>query len=86
MKNINCKPIEEAFDVNKALKYFNTKVSEAFDRHAPTIQKNVKGRPCKWLTRELKKETNNRDWQLRKARKSKFGERLVKLQTTSKSL
>ena len=49
------------------LKYFNTKVFEIFDRHAPTIQKNVKGRPCKWVTRELKKEMNNRDWKPRKA-------------------
>ena len=60
---------EEACDINKALKYFNTKVSGAFDRHAPTIQKNVKCRPCKWLTRELKKDMNNRDRQLRKAMK-----------------
>ena len=45
-------------------------MSEVFNKHAPTIQKNVKGRPCKWLTRELKMEMNNRDRQLRKARKS----------------
>ena len=69
IKSINWKPIEEASDVNKALKYFNTKVSEVFGRHAPTIQKNVKGRPCKWLNRELKKEMNNRYGQLRKASK-----------------
>ena len=43
MKNINWEPIEEASDVNKALKYFNAKVSEVFDRYAPTIQKKVKG-------------------------------------------
>ena len=47
IKNINWESIEEASDVNKALKYFNTKVSEVFDRHAPTIQKNIKRRPCK---------------------------------------
>ena len=70
IKNINWKPIEKESDVNKALKNFNAKVSEVFDRHARTIQKNVKRRPCKWLTRELKKEINNRDRQLRKARKS----------------
>ena len=50
-KNINWKPIEEASEVNKAFRYFNTKVSKIFDRHEPTIQKNVKGRPCKWLTK-----------------------------------
>ena len=43
IKNINWEPIEEASDVNKALKYFNAKVSEVFDRYAPTIQKKVKG-------------------------------------------
>ena len=47
IKNINWKPIEEASDVNKSLKYFNAKLSEVFDRHATTIQKNIKGRPCK---------------------------------------
>ena len=70
IKNISWKPIEKASHVNKALKYFNTKVSDVFDRHVPTIQKNVKGRPCKWLTRELKKEMNNQERQPRKARKS----------------
>ena len=70
IKNINWKPIEKESDVNKALKNFNAKVSEVFDRHARTIQKNVKRRPCKWLTRELKKKMNNRDRQLSKARKS----------------
>ena len=55
------KPIEEASDVNKALKYFTTKVSKVFDRHAPIIQKKVKGRQCKWLTRKLKKEMDNED-------------------------
>ena len=70
IKSINPKPIEEVSDVNKVLEYFNAKVSEVSDRHAPSIQKKVKGRPCKWLTRELKKEMNNRVRQLRKAKKS----------------
>ena len=70
IKNINWKPIEEASDVNKALKYFKTKVSKVFDRHAPTIRKKVKERLCKWLIRELKKEVNNQNRQLRKAIKS----------------
>ena len=34
------------------------------------MENNFKGRPCKWLTGELKKEINNRDRQLRKVRKS----------------
>ena len=58
IKNINWKPIKEASDFNKALKYFNTKVSKVFDRYAPTMRKKVKERLCKWLIRELKKETN----------------------------
>ena len=61
IKNLDWKPIEEASDVNKALKYFTTKVSKVFDRHAPIIQKKVKGRQCKWLTRKLKKEMDNED-------------------------
>ena len=70
IKNINWKPIKEASDFNKALKYFNTKVSKVFDRYAPTMRKKVKERLCKWLIRELKKEMNNQNRQLRKARTS----------------
>ena len=69
IKNINWKLIVETSDVNEVLKYFNAKVSEVFNWHASTVQKNVKGRACKWLTRELKKEMNNWYQQLRKARK-----------------
>jgi len=71
LKNINWSPIEEATDVNTAVDYLNTKLTDIYDRHAPKVQKTVKGRPCKWLTRELKTEMNSRDCQLRKARRTK---------------
>ena len=70
LKNINWKPIEEGSDIYKAIKYFNTKVSGVFDSHSPTIQKKAIGGLCKWVARELKKEINNQDRQLRKVRKS----------------
>ena len=69
VKNINWTSLESINDVNSALNFFNTTLGEIFDKHAPIIRKKVKGKPCKWLTRELKGVMNNRDKQLRKARK-----------------
>ena len=39
------------------------------DKHAPFIQKKIRGRDCPWLTNEIKK-INKKDFLLRKARKT----------------
>ena len=49
---------------------FNVIVKNIFDKHAPTINKRTKSRPCAWNTDELKKFMNKRDRVLKKARKS----------------
>ena len=54
----------------KCLNISTQKYPKVFDSHAPTIKKNIKGKPYKWMTRGLKKEMNNQDRQLRKVRKS----------------
>lgn len=46
-------------------------LNETFTKHAPFINKRVKGRPCPWLDNNTKSELNNRDKALRKARRSK---------------
>ena len=40
------------------------------DRHALLIERYVCGRDCPWLTLEIKQEIRERDYYLRKARKS----------------
>ena len=63
-------PGYEATEVNVALKYFNHKLKNLFDKHAPISEKRVKSCPCKWLTAELKIEMDNRDKLHQKAQKS----------------
>ena len=63
-------PGYEATEVNVALKYFNRKLKNLFDKHAPISEKRVKSCPCKWLTAELKIEMDNWDKLHQKAQKS----------------
>ena len=63
-------PVYGATDANVALKYFNHKLKNLFDKHAPISEKRVKSRPCKWLTTELKIEMDHWGKLHRKAQKS----------------
>ena len=40
------------------------------NKHAPMIEKRVKGKSCPWLSKEVKNEMNIRDRLLRKVRKT----------------
>ena len=40
------------------------------DKHALLIERSVRGRDCPWLTSEIKQKIRERDYYLRKARKS----------------
>jgi len=42
---------------------------ETFNIHAPFVQKQIKGKRCPWLTREVRQKLKGRDQILRKARK-----------------
>ena len=68
---IDWMPVYKVSEVNVALKYFNHKLKNLFDKHAPISEKRVKSCPCKWLTVELKIEMDNRDNLHRKAQKSR---------------
>ena len=46
-------------------------LARCINRHAPITKKTVKGKPIPWLTKEIKKQMNDRDRLLRKARKLK---------------
>lgn len=69
-EQVNWLPVLSLSNVNDAVNTFNGIVKDIFDKHAPIIQKRVKGRPCAWLNENLKSIINQRDQLLRKARKS----------------
>jgi len=71
IKNANWDVIYNISNVNKAVEYFNNILETAFNKHAPMINKNVKGRPCPWLNSEIKNKMNLRDKFLRKYRKTR---------------
>ena len=86
INEIGWQPLYQATDVNIAVNYFNTEVRQIFDKHAPIVEKRAKGRPCKWLTSEVKTEMNHRDKALRKARKTNIASDWLKYKKTTKLL
>ena len=54
---------------NSAWIYLKSILTHLFDKHAPQIEKKVKGRYCPWLTPGIKRLMNERDIQLWKARR-----------------
>ena len=71
LQNTNWNELYSCISVHDAWKIIKAKLSEVFDRHAPMIEKRVKGRYCPWLTTENRGLMNQRDAALRKAQKSK---------------
>ena len=71
MKNTNWQVINECHDSNICWKFFKDILTRCINTHAPMTKKTVKGKPIPWLTEEIKKQMNDRDGLLRKARKSK---------------
>ena len=62
--------IIQSKNVNSAWTSMKETLLRVINKHAPIIQKRVKGRYCPWLTPELKTLMNNRDKFHRKARKT----------------
>ena len=66
-------PLYSENNGNTCWSYLKNVLTTKIDCHAPKIQKQIKGKPCPWLTIELKSLMNTRDKARRKARKSKKG-------------
>ena len=49
---------------------FKSLLKSVIDKHAPLTKKRVRGRDSPWFTNEIKTKTYERDYYLRKARKS----------------
>ena len=71
LESVNWDQVYNASNVNTALNFFNETVCRVFNKHAPIIEKRVKGRHCPWLNEEIKRVMNDRDKALRKSRKTK---------------
>ena len=57
-------------DVNDAWKLWEKLFVDKCETHAPLVNKKVRGQCCPWLTSDLKKLMNERDYYLKKARRS----------------
>ena len=57
-------------DVNAAWCFIKDMITTVFNRHAPFIEKQVKDPFRPWLSTEIRRQMNNRDKALRKARKT----------------
>ena len=57
-------------DVQSSWNSFKQTLMTIINRHAPLIEKKVRGRDCPRLTHEIKEKMYERDYLLNKARKS----------------
>ena len=66
---------ENVICVDKLWLNFKSAFLKVADRHAPLIQKRVRGVDnCPWMTGQIKKDIRQRDYFLKKARKSSHDE------------
>ena len=70
LRNSKWKDFYECDDVTTAWNFLRDGLLKTINTHAPLIDKRVSGKPCEWLTCDVKAGLNRRDQLLRKARKS----------------
>ena len=85
MSSLDLTLFYEMKDTNKAWVFLKDHLTALFNKHAPIITKKVKGRHCPWLTTDVKKQMNKKDYLLRKARFTK-SERDFTMYKTAKNL
>ena len=67
--------VTRLISVNELWLRFKSLFIELADRHAPLMNKKVRSNhPCPWINSEIKKEIRQRDYELKKARKSNSNE------------
>ena len=69
LKTADYHTVFQATCVNSCWSQLKAILIQAFNKNAPFVEKRVKGRPCSWISNEIKGEMNARDKLLRKARK-----------------
>lgn len=68
IRQIDWSYVYNSNEVNKSVEYLSTQLKNAFDKHAPLIEKRVQGKPCPWIDEPLKRQMNARDRLLHRAR------------------
>ena len=58
-------------DFNTAWSSFKELINNIVNKHAPMFERKITGRVCPWLTSEIRSKINQRDYLLRKAKRSK---------------
>ena len=62
--------VTKEINVNKAWNIFKHLLTEVINKHAPMVKKKVRGRDCPWLNNDIRSKMNERDYHLRKARRT----------------
>ena len=71
IKNSDLHKTENCSDTNQAWKFFKETLTSIFSKHAPIVKKKVRGKPCPWMTSDIKKKMKDRDALLRICRRTK---------------
>ena len=66
----NWKVLLSNVDFNAAWNVFKHELQKIVNKHAPTKEKMVRGKPSPWLTLEIKNAMNERDYYLKTARRT----------------
>ena len=70
LHNLDWEKVTRESNINKAWDIFKRRLKSVIDKHAPLNKKRVRGRDRPWLTSELKTKAHERNYYLRKARRS----------------
>ena len=66
-------PWENCFsesDYNSAWKVYKNYLTDTINKHAPLTKRMIKGRDTPWMSQQIKRIMNTRDYHLRKARRT----------------
>ena len=72
IRESNWSQIENIKSANNASLCFKSTLIDLFQKHAPEFDKKVRGKPCPWLTQDIKTKIIDEDCLLRKMRKTKL--------------
>ena len=70
LHNASWDPVSMQLDFNSAWINFKSLISSIIDKHAPMKQKTVRGNECKWMNPEIRQKMRERDYYLKRARRS----------------
>ena len=72
-EDLKSTPWEQVYaerDINTAWNKFKQFLKSAVDKHVPIVERTIRGRECSWLSHDIKLKMKERDYHLKKARRS----------------